>query len=66
VFSERYGYRALTVVERGRKSILEVSFPSLPGRINFVVLVRALGLETDKDLVDAVSDDPGVYAGECA
>ncbi|MEA1868759.1 MAG: DNA-directed RNA polymerase subunit B'' [Euryarchaeota archaeon] len=60
VFSERYGYRALTVVERGRKSILEVSFPSLPGRINFVVLVRALGLETDKDLVDAVSDDPDI------
>ena len=60
VFSERFGYRALTVVERGRKSILEVSFPSVPGRINFVVLVRALGLETDSEIVTAVSDDPDI------
>ncbi len=60
VFSERHGYRALTVVERGRKSILEVTFPSLPGRINFVTLVRALGLEKDEDLVKAVSDDPEI------
>lgn len=60
VFSERHGYRALTVVERSRKSILEVSFPSVPGRINFVTLVRALGLETDEDIVKAVSDDPEI------
>ncbi len=60
VFSERHGYRALTVVERGRKSILEVSFPSVPGRINFVTLVRALGLETDADIVQTVSDDPEI------
>ncbi len=60
VFSERYGYRALTIVERGRKSILEVSFPSVPGKINFVVLAKALGLETDSDLVTAVSDDPEI------
>ncbi|MEA1944176.1 MAG: DNA-directed RNA polymerase subunit B'' [Euryarchaeota archaeon] len=60
VFSERHGYRALTVVERGRKSILEISFPSVPGRINFVTLVRALGLETDSDIVKTVSDDPEI------
>lgn len=60
VFSQRHGYRALVVVERNRKSILEVSFPSVPGRINFVTLMRALGLETDEEIVNAVSDDPEI------
>ncbi len=60
VFSQRRGYRALVVVERGRKSLLEVSFPSISGRINFITLMRALGIETDEDLVKAVSTDPEI------
>lgn len=60
VFSQRRGYRALVVVERGRKSILEVSFPSISGRINFITLMRALGVETDEDLVNTVSNDPDI------
>jgi DNA-directed RNA polymerase subunit B" len=57
VFSQRRGYRALVVVERSRKSILEVSFPSISGRINFITLMKALGIETDQDIVNAVSED---------
>lgn len=60
VFSQRQGYRSLVIVERGRKSILEVSFPSISGRLNFVTLIRALGLETDMDIVKAVSDNPEI------
>jgi len=60
VFSQRRGYRALVIVERGRDSILEVSFPSVAGRINFVTMVRALGLESDQEIVNAVSDDPEI------
>jgi DNA-directed RNA polymerase subunit B" len=60
VFSQRRGYRALVVVERGRKSLLEVSFPSISGRINFITLMRALGVETDEELVKAVSTDPEI------
>ncbi len=60
VFSQRRGYRALVVVERNRKSILEVSFPSISGKINFVTMMRSLGLETDQDIVNAVSDDPEI------
>lgn len=60
VFSQRKGYRALTIVERNRKSILEVSFPSISGRLNFITLERALGLKTDEDIVNAVSDDPEI------
>jgi DNA-directed RNA polymerase subunit B" len=60
VFSQRRGYRALVIVERGRKSILEVSFPSISGRLNLVMLMRALGLETDQDIISAVSEDPEI------
>ena len=60
VFSQRRGYRALVVVERGRKSILEVSFPSISGRINFITLMRALAIETDEDIVNVVSNDPEI------
>ncbi|MHC1567360.1 MAG: DNA-directed RNA polymerase subunit B, partial [Candidatus Syntropharchaeia archaeon] len=66
VFSQKHGYRALVTVERNRKSILEVSFPSIPGKINFVTLMRALGLESDEEIVWAVSSDPEIqmFIGE--
>jgi DNA-directed RNA polymerase subunit B len=57
VFSEHEGYRALVTVERSKKSILEVSFPSVLRKLNFVTLERALGLETDDEIRDAVSDN---------
>nr|WP_305063935.1 DNA-directed RNA polymerase subunit B'' [Methanococcoides sp.] len=60
VFSQRRGYRALVVVERGRKSLLEISFPSISGRVNFITLMRALGVETDEDVAKIVSTDPEI------
>jgi len=59
-FSQRRGYRALVLVERGREGLLEVSFPSVSGSINFVTLVRALGIQKDEDIVRRVSDDPEI------
>ena len=59
-FSQRRGYRALVLVERGRDGILEVSFPSVSGSVNFVTLVRALGLESDEEIVHRVSEDPEI------
>jgi DNA-directed RNA polymerase subunit B" len=59
-FSQRRGYRALVLVERTRDGLLEVSFPSVSGSVNFVTLVRALGLESDEEIVHRVSDDPEV------
>lgn len=60
VFSQRRGYRALVVVERSRKSILEVSFPSISGRLPFITMMRGLGMETDEDIVNSVSKDPEI------
>ncbi|MFH5797551.1 DNA-directed RNA polymerase subunit B'' [Haladaptatus sp. DYF46] len=59
-FSQRRGYRALVLVERSRDGLLEVSFPSVSGSVNFVTLVRALGLESDEEIVHRVSDDPEI------
>lgn len=60
VFSQYRGYRALVIVERNRKNLLEVSFPSVAGHLRFVDLMRALGLQGDHDIVKAVSTDEDI------
>ncbi|HID60726.1 MAG TPA: DNA-directed RNA polymerase subunit B [Hadesarchaea archaeon] len=60
IFSTHHGFRALVVVERKRDGLLRVSFPAVPGQVPLVVLMRALGLESDKEIVEAVSEDPEV------
>lgn len=60
VFSSRRGFRALAVVERKKDGLIRVSIPAVPGNIPFVVLLRALGLESDREIVDTVSEDPDV------
>jgi DNA-directed RNA polymerase subunit B" len=57
VFSQFRGYRALVVVERNRKNLLEVTFPSVAGHLKFVDLMRALGMNSDQEIVTAVSGD---------
>ncbi|MBE8538529.1 DNA-directed RNA polymerase subunit B'' [Geoglobus acetivorans] len=59
-FSQRRGYRALIVVERSKSNTLEVSFPQLPKPIQFVVMMRALGVESDQEIVEMVSNDPEI------
>lgn len=60
VFSQRAGYRALVVVERGKNNTLEVSFPQIPKSIQFITLIKALGIETDQEIVTIVSENPEV------
>lgn len=60
VFSQFRGYRALVVVERNRKNLLEVTFPSVAGHLRFVDLMRALGMNSDADIVTAVSTDEDI------
>jgi len=59
-FSQRAGYRALVVVERAKDNILEVTFPQLPKPIQFVVLMKALGVETDQEIIEMVSTNPEI------
>ncbi|MEM3402409.1 MAG: DNA-directed RNA polymerase subunit B [Candidatus Hadarchaeales archaeon] len=57
VFSTHRGFRAFVVVERKRDGLLRVSFPAIPGQVPLVVLMKALKLERDADIVKAVSED---------
>ncbi len=60
VFSATAGYRVPIVLERLKDGTLHVSFSPVPGRIPFAIMMRALGLEKDRDIVFAVSFDPEI------
>ncbi len=57
VFSTSRGFRAPVTIERKRTGELRVSFPSVPGKIPLAILLKSLGLESDRDIVDVISDD---------
>jgi len=54
------GIRRQVIVDRMKDGSLEVSMSKLRHRIPFVVLMKALGLEEDRDIMLAVSPDPAV------
>nr|MDO8119603.1 DNA-directed RNA polymerase subunit B [Candidatus Sigynarchaeota archaeon] len=60
VFSVTKGFRAPVMIERRKDGTLKVSFPSVPGKIPFAVLMRALGLGTDREILSAVSDNEDI------
>ncbi|WP_297981521.1 DNA-directed RNA polymerase subunit B'' [uncultured Methanobrevibacter sp.] len=61
VTSIKSGFRARITLEykKPRKSgvFLRISFPYVPGEIPLVILLRALGLKTDQDIITKISDD---------
>ncbi len=60
VLSSTLGYRVQVIVERQKDGTLYAIFPPLPGKVPFVVLMRALGIESDKDITSLVSLDPEI------
>ena len=60
VFSVAAGYRVPVRLERTKDGLLYVSFPACPTRIPVVVIMRALGLRSDRDIVSAISSHPRV------
>lgn len=54
VFSQHEGYRALVIVEKKKDGTLMVSVPAASGQIPIVVLLRALGMENDEEIVNAI------------
>ena len=61
VTSIKSGFRARITLEykKPRKSgvFLRISFPYVPGEIPLVILLRALGLSTDGEIVSKISED---------
>ncbi|MEN4005787.1 MAG: DNA-directed RNA polymerase subunit B'' [Methanobacteriaceae archaeon] len=64
VTSIKSGFKARITLEyrkpRKKGVFLRISFPYVPGEIPLVVLLRALGLETDEELVTSVSDEKDI------
>jgi DNA-directed RNA polymerase subunit B len=54
VFSQREGYRAFIQVEKKKDDLLIVSLPTLPSPIPLIILLKALGVEKDKEIRDAM------------
>ncbi|MEM2376426.1 MAG: DNA-directed RNA polymerase subunit B'', partial [Sulfolobales archaeon] len=60
VISSAAGYRVPIILDRLKDSTLVLTFPPIPGKIPFVIMMRALGLESDRDIMFAVSLDPEI------
>ncbi|MHA1506561.1 MAG: DNA-directed RNA polymerase subunit B [Candidatus Asgardarchaeia archaeon] len=60
VFSVRRGFRAPVLLERKKDGTLHLSIPSIPGKIPFGIMMRSLGVITDKEIVSMVSEDPEI------
>jgi len=58
VFSQKEGYRALTLMEKKKDGVLVVSVPAASGQIPLIVLMKALGMENDEDIFRAIVSDP--------
>ncbi|MGC9147574.1 MAG: DNA-directed RNA polymerase subunit B [Infirmifilum sp.] len=60
VFSVAAGYKVPITVERMKDGMIYISFPHVPQRIPVVVVLRALGLQKDRDIVYAISNNPEI------
>jgi len=59
IHSEKDGYIQRHVLERKTDGIIRINFANI-NRLPIVILLRALGLESDKDIINAISTDPEI------
>ena len=57
IFSTTVGFRARIELRVKSDGAIYVSMPGVPAEIPFVILMRALGLQSDKEVAEAVSPD---------
>jgi DNA-directed RNA polymerase subunit B len=57
--SEKSGFRQRHIVERKPDGEINISFANIK-KLSIIVLLKSLGLETDKEICDAISDDPKI------
>lgn len=59
IHSEKDGYIQRHILERRKNGIITISFANV-NRFPIATLLKALGLESDKDIITAISEDPEV------
>lgn len=55
VFSTTVGFRARITCRMKPKNMIVVSIPGVPQEVPFIILMRALGVESDKEIAELVS-----------
>ncbi|MFH8080430.1 MAG: DNA-directed RNA polymerase subunit B'' [Candidatus Aenigmatarchaeota archaeon] len=59
IHSEKDGYIQRHIIERKGDGIIRISFANV-NKMPIIILIRALGLETDRDIIMSLSEDPEV------
>jgi DNA-directed RNA polymerase subunit B len=62
MFSTTVGFRARIELKMKSDGVIYVSMPGVPTEIPIVVVMRALGLESDKEIAEAVSVEKEIQA----
>ena len=62
IFSTTVGFRARIELKLKSDDAIYVTMPGVPTEIPFVVIMRALNLEKDKDIAEAVSLDKDIQS----
>jgi len=62
VFSTTVGFRARIELRMKPNGAIYVSMPGVPTEIPFVILMRTLGLESDREIAEAVSPDKTIQS----
>jgi DNA-directed RNA polymerase subunit B len=62
IFSTTVGFRARIELRLKSDGALYISMPGVPTEVPFIVAMRALGLESDKEIAEAVSLDKTVQS----
>jgi len=60
IFSTTVGFRARIELRMKSDGAIYVSMPGVPTEIPFVILMRALGLESDKEVAETVSPEKAI------
>ena len=62
LFSTTVGFRARIELKMKSDGVIYASIPGVPTEIPFVIIMRALGLESDKEIAEAVSLESEIQA----
>ncbi|MFH0987225.1 MAG: DNA-directed RNA polymerase subunit B'' [Candidatus Micrarchaeota archaeon] len=60
IFSSKGGFRAKIVLDRKSDGTMYLQFPASPKNLNLFIVLKALGLDGDKKVLESFSDKPEV------